>query len=235
LRGFREFNQLRRHRVRRWLEVGAMPDWDAIVQCARAILASSSAPEVPGFLAQWPAPRPSRAALPATLPVLRWLPEAADAAPAGPLAALAQRLRAAAAALEWRQSYRPGEVAAPFLERYGWCELFGFRGPTPSVTLAGGFLLLGPDTLYPSHSHPAEELYLPLAGVAEWQVGDASFVPRPPGDIVVHAARVAHAMRTGAAPLLAFYLWRGDGLEESARLETPASPSVAVLPAFDGA
>jgi hypothetical protein len=210
-----------------------MQDWETIAQLARAILATSSAPKVPEFLAGWPAPRPSRAIIPAMLPVLRWLPEATDAAPAGPLAALARQLRDAATMLEWRQSYRPREIGARFLERYGWCELFGFLGPTPCEALSGGFLLLGPDTLYPSHSHRAEELYVPLSGSAEWQLGASAFVRRPPGDFVVHAARELHAMRTGAAPLLALYLWRGEGLAESARLETQASALASSRPDVD--
>ena len=37
----------------------------------------------------------------------------------------------------------------------------------PSTTIAAGFLLLGPHTHYPRHSHAAEELYIPLAGTAE--------------------------------------------------------------------
>ena len=79
-------------------------------------------------------------------------------------------------------------------------------------------LLLGPDTHYPSHSHAAVELYVPVSGTAEWQRGTATFAWRAPGACIVHASHEPHAMRTGVDPLLAFYLWRGAGLGEAARL-----------------
>jgi hypothetical protein len=197
-------------------------DWAALLARARATLAGPAAPEVARFLGEWPEPGAPRAVAPSGLAVLRWLDVAVEQAPPGPLAALAQASRAAAAALAWRQSYRPGEVAADFLDRYGWCELFGRTGPIPSDALAGGLLLLGPATHYPAHSHAAEELYVPLSGVAEWQRGTAPFARRRPGEFIRHASGEMHAMRTAAAPLLALYLWRGAGLDETARLGAAA-------------
>lgn len=197
-------------------------DWAAVLQCARATLAEPAAPEVARFLAAWPEPRAPRAVAPSGLAVLRWLDAAVEHAPPGPLAALAQAIRGAAGALAWRQSYRPGEVAAAFLDQYGWCELFGRSGPIPCEELAGGLLLLGPQTHYPPHSHAAEELYVPLSGVAGWQRGTADFAWRRPGEYIRHASGETHAMRTAAAPLLALYLWRGAGLSETARLDARA-------------
>ena len=40
---------------------------------------------------------------------------------------------------------------------------------------------------------------------------------RPPASVITHASMEPHAMRTGAEPLLAAYLWR-DHLHEPARL-----------------
>ena len=188
---------------------------------ARAVVAAAAAPECVRFLADWPAPAAPRPVATATLEVLRWLDDAAGNAPPGALGALARAIAAVANELGWRQSYRAGEVPASFLARYGWCELAGSAGPVPGTALAAGFLLLGPDTCYPSHRHLAEELYVPLSGAAEWRRGAAPFAVRRPGEPVFHASGEAHAMRTGAAPLLALYLWRGDGLGERARLTPP--------------
>jgi len=195
-----------------------MTDWDEMAQCARAVVETASVPEISAFLADWPTRRVTRAVVPATLPVLRWLPETAEQAPPGRLAALAHMVNDASAALRWRQTYGPEEIAAHFPERYGWCEIVGLSGPIACEALACGVLLLGPDTLYPSHSHVAQELYIPLCGGAEWQRGLGPFVKRGAGEIIVHAPLEPHAMRTHAAPLLALYLWRGAGLAESARL-----------------
>ena len=201
-----------------------MADWTRMLSSARALVAAARAPECAGFLADWPAPAVVRPVEPASLGVLCWLGEAASHAPAGAPGTLAREVAGAAKELSWRQTYRPGDVPTSFLERYGWCELAGSTGPLPSAMLACGFLLLGPDTHYPRHSHAAEELYVPLSGAAEWQRDTGRFAVRQPGEPIFHASREAHALRTGAAPLLALYLWRGDGLGECARLTSDAPP-----------
>ena len=81
-----------------------------------------------------------------------------------------------------------------------------------------GFLMLGPDTLYPPHAHAAEELYLVLAGTAAWQHGHEPWVNRPPGTAIHHPPRLPHATRTAAEPLLALYLWWGADLGVHARV-----------------
>jgi hypothetical protein len=199
-----------------------MVDWAKILENARAVVEGARAPETARFLMAWPTPRDTRPIVPATLEVLQWLGAAARDAPAGTLGTLARRLADAAPSLGWRRTYRAGDVPDSFLERYGWCELLGSTGPVPCDALAGGLLLVGPDTHYPAHSHAAEELYVPLSGAAEWQRGDAPFAVRQPGDAIFHASHEPHAMRSGAAPLLALYLWRGDGLGEATRLRPPA-------------
>ena len=73
-------------------------------------------------------------------------------------------------------------------------------------------LLLAPGLTYPLHAHQAEELYLPLSGVAEWQMDDADFAWVQPGQVIHHAPWVPHAMRCGAEPMAALYLWRGGDL-----------------------
>ncbi len=194
-----------------------MTDWNEMAQCARTVVESASAPEISAFLADWPTRWVTRAVVPAALPVLRWLSETADQAPPGRLAALAHMVNGASAALRWRQTYQPGEMAH-FSERYGWSEIVGLSGPIACEALACGVLLLGPHTHYPSHGHVAQELYIPLTGGAEWQRGLGPFVERGAGEIIVHEPLEPHAMRTNAAPLLALYLWSGAGLAESARL-----------------
>jgi hypothetical protein len=110
-------------------------------------------------------------------------------------------------------------VSADFLQRYGWSELIGLRGPVASERLAAGFLLLGPLTEYARHRHAAEEIYLPLAGTALWQRGDAAWRRRAPGRPIHHPSWMPHAMRTEAQPLLALYLWRRGDLAQRSRFD----------------
>lgn len=170
--------------------------------------AVAGVPEAAAFLADWPEGGERRAQETGMLPVCRWL----EGMAVGPAGGLAGELARGAAALEWRQTYGTADFGAGFLERYGWTEVVGLRGPIPSTRVAAGFLLLGPEVTYPPHAHEAAEVYLPLSGVAWWQQGDGDFAQVPVGQAIWHAPWVPHAMRTGAEPLLALYLWRGGDL-----------------------
>jgi hypothetical protein len=179
---------------------------------ARRLLDSLKAPVLAPFLADWPAEAPALDAGTGStaLPVLRWLSRcAADPRCLDPT--LVAELCAAAPRLAWRQSYGPAEVGAAFLQNYGWTEFLSTR-------IACGVLLLGPDTLYPPHNHPAEEIYVPLSGTADWLQGDGVWRPRPPGSLIHHRGQETHAMRSNDAPLLALYLWRGADMS-AARLD----------------
>jgi hypothetical protein len=125
---------------------------------------------------------------------------------------LAAFLRDHASEFHWGQTYTAGDFGQTFIENYGWLEVFGTRGPFASDAMAGGFLILGPGIEYPDHHHVAEELYIPLTGETAWRMGDGPFRSRAAGEVIHHASNVSHAMRTGAEPLLAFYLWRGGPL-----------------------
>ena len=173
------------------------------------------------FLADWPEVGILREVPADPLPVCRWI---AGMSGAGDMAAVLAAVRTAASRLQWRQTYGAGDFGAGFLDGYGWSEFIGLRGPVPSERIACGVLLLGPGVTYPSHAHAAEEVYLPIHGVAEWQRGGGDFVPVPVGQAVHHAPWIPHAMRVGAQPLAALYLWRGGDLAaKSVILASPAS------------
>jgi hypothetical protein len=185
------------------------------------LLRSVRAPALAPFLADWPRSSRQRSIPASGLPVLRWLPQLA-----GDSAAFAADLVAAvceaAPSLAWRQTYTANDVDRAFLDNYGWSEILGTNGPLSSERIACGFLILGPSTHYPRHRHEAEEVYLPLRGTAAWQQGDAVWRERPPGTPIHHAGDEPHAMRTGAGPLLALYLWRSEDLAQKARLDRAA-------------
>lgn len=189
---------------------------DRLAAAVRALLDGFDQPELAPFLDEWPAPDTARRMVePRPLPVLRWLDQALAAAATRPLV---DEVVAAAGALAWGQTYAAGDLGERFLERYGWSELIGLRGPIASDRLACGVLLLGPEIEYPPHSHAAEEIYLPLAGAADWLRGDEGWRQRHPGELIHHPSGIAHAMRTGGQPLLALYLWRGGDLAQKSRL-----------------
>jgi hypothetical protein len=188
----------------------------------KQLLQSMQEPALAPFLADWPHADRDRVVASSRLPVLRWLPEiVADDAAFG--TELVAALCNAAPSLAWRQTYTANDVDAAFLDNYGWCEILGGSGPWVSEGIACGFLLLGPSTHYPRHRHEAEEVYLPLSGTAAWQQGSAGWREQPPGTPIHHASDEPHAMRTGARPLLALYLWKSADLAQKARLDRVAN------------
>ncbi|WP_052121408.1 dimethylsulfonioproprionate lyase family protein [Inquilinus limosus] len=191
---------------------------DRLIGTARALLDGLDRPKLRPFLADWPVPDAARRSVePRPLPVLRWLDRLATDT-AGETRPLVDGIVAAAAELAWGQTYAAADFGERFLERYGWSELIGLRGPIAGDRLACGVLLLGPDLEYPAHSHAAEEIYLPLAGTALWLRGEEGWRPRRPSELIHHPSGIAHAMRTGGQPLLALYLWRGGDLAQKSTI-----------------
>jgi hypothetical protein len=125
------------------------------------------------------------------------------------------QLHELAPVLSWVQNpnYRRSPPSPSFLESYGYAVIAGPASGAPSLArheeLAFGLLLLGPQTIYPEHRHPASEIYIPL-GSAEWRAGNAPFAEREPGAVIHHPPNIVHATRSGASPLAALYLWAGD-------------------------
>jgi mannose-6-phosphate isomerase-like protein (cupin superfamily) len=138
---------------------------------------------------------------------------------AGPLDRLAVVLRELGPRLAWRQNpnYSTALPGTHFLENYGYVEIVGRGGLAVSDRVAAGLLLLGPETAYPPHAHPATEHYFVLNGTARWGLGSGPSTVRPPGRLIYHPSGVPHEMRTEKEPLLALYLWQGD-LLTAARL-----------------
>lgn len=180
----------------------------------RRALEASGCAAVVDFLSGFDWAMPRRALDPGPrLDCLSWLPRCAEIAGEG-WQSLAALLTANSDALRWGQTYSSADFGPDFMRRYGWTEIFGTRGHFVNDRLAGGFLLLGPGVTYPDHHHVAEEVYVPLTGGTEWRMSGAEFAVRGAGEVIHHRSSVSHAMRTGAEPLLALYLWRGGPLDQ---------------------
>jgi mannose-6-phosphate isomerase-like protein (cupin superfamily) len=138
-----------------------------------------------------------------------WLETAIDAAAEQPTQPVAAALRPLAPLLRWEQTYAARPELAAFFANYAYADLVGPRGLVFSADLTLGVLLLGPHTLYPSHAHPAVELYTVLSGTACWQQGHEPWAEQPPGSCLLHPSWQPHATQTHTEPLLALYAWLG--------------------------
>jgi Dimethlysulfonioproprionate lyase len=181
-------------------------------------LLEASGPEAKPFLRDWPRELVARPVVARPLPVVAALRSLSRFA-APRTKALVEAIAALADELDWRQTYASADFGERFLRNYGWSEWIGERGAFMSDAIACGVLLLGPDIEYPAHSHEAEELYLPLAGHALWRAGLSDWRLRAPGTWIHHPSWTIHAMRTGAEPLLAAYVWRAGDLSAKSRIE----------------
>lgn len=187
--------------------------FDELLRGFRDYLAEFDAETLRGFAGEVDWSMPVRSLQPKPLACLAHLARAAELAPPQALR-LAGLLAGHRHAFRWGQTYTTADFGRRFIDNYGWLEVFGTRGHFVNNNMAGGFLILGPDILYPDHHHIAEEIYIPLTGGAEWRMADQPFRRREAGEVIHHASGVNHAMKTGNEPLLALYLWRGGPLAE---------------------
>ena len=133
--------------------------------------------------------------------------------------ALAALFEAEKANLKWEQSYTKQDsfVGKDMLDGYGFAEVIGKRGPFVSDKVRAGIGVWGPDIDYPLHRHEAEEVYVVLAGSAQFQLGDgdnASSGVRRAADVVHVPSMLAHGFATLEDPLVVFYIWQAGDLRE---------------------
>ena len=148
---------------------------------------------------------------PTTLPVLNHLDSCLKEASLFD-AAISQAIADLRPYLQWRQSkaYNDALLGTGFIENYGWCEVIGPNGLFQGNDFLLGLLMLGPNTHYRDHFHPAPELYWPLTSNTEWRKGDEKLTPKAAGTVIWHQPNVIHATKTGAAPLLTIWSWTRD-------------------------
>lgn len=118
--------------------------------------------------------------------------------------------------VRWSEFYAPDAWSDAFLSEFANGEGIGPDGALVSDRMILGLFVLGPNTLYPAHAHPAEEFYLTLSGTPSFQIGASEpFAPLPPGAVAWHHSNVSHAIRTGPEPFLAAFGWRAPIGERS--------------------
>jgi len=163
------------------------------------------------FLVDWPTrPLKLRKVENTTFPVLRFLDEISSSG-GTKVTAILQQLQHNCESIFWRQSYKKEDFGLAFLENYAHTELIGTIGPIQSNKIACGFLLLGPNTEYPGHSHESEELYIPFSK-ALWSKDGGPWEEKLCGSQIYHKEWITHSMKTTSEPLLALYIWKGGDL-----------------------
>jgi mannose-6-phosphate isomerase-like protein (cupin superfamily) len=129
-------------------------------------------------------------------------------------ATLLTSIRPVASHLPWRYSYTERSDAPGLEDNMAFAEIIGPEAPYVSERVCLGLTLIGANTFYPPHRHPAIELYYVVAGEATWTANGTSR-RNPPGAFILHDSQVVHAMQTHRQPLLAVYTWSGKDIRSS--------------------
>jgi len=89
-------------------------------------------------------------------------------------------------------------------------ELLGPDGLVKSDTVRLGLYGMLPGHEYGLRIHPAEEVFVMLAGEADWKRGGGEYSPLRSGQRSYHASMLPHANRTRAFAFMSVYIWLGD-------------------------
>lgn len=114
----------------------------------------------------------------------------------------------------WRDTYAGTDIGSDFMDRFGCYCLIGPEGAYRSDQMLGFVVYMPPGLWYPWHQHPAEEMYLVLAGQAEFLREGAEPETLGAGQTSFHASNQPHAMETRDQSVLAYVIWRnGFGIK----------------------
>lgn len=123
--------------------------------------------------------------------------------------ALANALRAIEPHLVWERRWtaKPGDGG--FYDGHANANIVGPEGLEIREDIWIGVSLVAPQIDYPEHHHPPEEVYVALSP-GEWRNEEQNWFTPGAGGLVYNRHDTRHAMRAGAAPLLAVWsLWVG--------------------------
>ena len=89
-------------------------------------------------------------------------------------------------------------------------ELLGPQGIIKSKSVRLGLYGILPNSEYGIRTHPAEELFIMLAGQAEWLRGAGEYESKRAGEYSYHPSGMRHATKTTHSAFMSVYIWSGD-------------------------
>ena len=89
-------------------------------------------------------------------------------------------------------------------------ELLGPNGLIYSNKVRLGLYGMEPNSEYGLRTHPAEELYIMLAGESDWLLANKPYKTHHPGDHSYHPSMMPHASKTNDVAFFSVYAWHGD-------------------------
>lgn len=108
----------------------------------------------------------------------------------------------------WRDTYAGTQVSERFMDQFGCYSLIGKNGFFHSDKMNAWMVYMPAELYYPWHQHPAEEMYLCLAGEAVFKKQGSEDVTLRQGGIALHQSNQPHALETREHPVLCYVVWR---------------------------
>jgi hypothetical protein len=145
------------------------------------------------------------------LPACRHLETALEQARSqpDPIGALAHAFATIEPRLSWKTRAGAEALGEQFLNSHANATIVGSEGLEIRQDVWIGTSLMAPQTRYPDHRHPPEEVYVVLSA-GEWRQGNGEWHAPGIGGLVHNTPNIVHAMRSGENPLLAlWFLWIG--------------------------
>ena len=89
-------------------------------------------------------------------------------------------------------------------------ELLGPGGLVQSDKVRLGLYGMLPESEYGIRTHPAEEIYVMLAGRVDWKRDNNPYIAHGPGERSYHPSMMEHANRTNQLAFMSVYVWYGE-------------------------
>lgn len=147
---------------------------------------------------------------PERAPVNDWFETAVANTADTSTAPLAAALLKLAPRLAWRRRIDRKSDNPNFADAHANAVILGDGGIESREDVRIGISLLAPDTVYPDHRHPPEEVYVVLSE-GEWRQDANPWHAPGPGGMVHNPPNVLHGMQSGSQPLLAVWTLLMDG------------------------
>ncbi len=115
------------------------------------------------------------------------------------------------AKLPWyRAGYEDGRISRDVAAHMFTVELIGSNGVVKDDDCRVGLFIQEPSVDYAVRTHAAEEMFIVIAGEAEWKQSEKAYVKRRAGARIHHASYEPHASRTTNTAMMAAWVWIGD-------------------------
>ena len=110
----------------------------------------------------------------------------------------------------WRETYAGKNISNDFRKTFGCYCLIGVKGFFQSDQMNSYMVYMPAGLYYPWHQHPAEELYLCLAGEAVFKKDLEEDKVLREGEISIHGSNQPHATQTHDHPVLCYVVWKNE-------------------------